>query len=116
MNQSEEILQSVGEMTEYAKQFTKDQVRYIKLEVAERMAKVVSELATSIALVFVGLIVAFFLSLTIGIWLGELLNSFVAGFGIITICYLIIGCLIVVFKQKIITNPVISLIVEKMLD
>ena len=116
VNQSEELLESIGETTEYIKQYTQDQIRYIKLEVAERTAKVISELATSIALVFVGMVVILLLSLTLGLWLGNLFQSYVVGFGIVSSLYLVIGVLIMLFKRKMITNPIIALVVQKMLD
>ncbi len=116
MRPTEELLENLGETTEYARHYVEKQFDYVRLEVAERTAKVTSTLVTVIAVTFFVLLVIIMLSLTLGFYLGSLFGSYALGFLAVTGIYFVIALLIYIFRQAIITNPILSLIIKTMLN
>lgn len=116
MKATEEILQNVGETTEYARQYTKKQIEYVQLLVAERTAKVTSILVTSLAVTFIGLLIVIMLSFTLGFYLGDLFESYPIGFLCVTGIYLLLGIIIYSMRQQLVTNPILTKIIKAMLD
>lgn len=116
MKATEELLEQVGETTEYARQFAQKQYDYIRLVVVERTAKVASTLITTLAVTFFALLVVIMLSLTLGFYLGSLLKSYPLGFLIVAGLYAIFAFVIYALRRQIVTNPIVSLIIKDMLD
>ncbi len=73
----------------------------LKLDTYERIGKVVAVLSYGIILLFLVFFTILFISLTLGSWLGTLLNSTAYGFGIIALLYLLLIALIIKNKEKI---------------
>lgn len=116
MNVTDELLENIGETTEYARTYAEKQFDYIRLEVAERTAKVTSTLITVIAVTFFVLLVIIMLSFTLGFYLGDLLKSYPLGFLIVTGIYFVVALLVYALRRQIVTNPILHLIIKAMLD
>lgn len=109
-----ELLSSTGETVEYTKQYIQQQINYLRLDTAERIAKTTSSLIT-IGIVAVTILVFFiFLSIAFGFYLGALLNSNAVSFLIVAGLYLLLVVILVFFKKSILTNPILSLIIKEM--
>lgn len=115
MKATEELLENVGETTEYARQFAQKQYDYIRLGVVERTAKVASTLITTIAVTFFALLVIIMLSLTLGFYLGNLLKSYPIGFLIVAGLYAVLAFTVYALRRQIITNPILSMIIKDLL-
>ncbi|MFN7119936.1 MAG: phage holin family protein [Saprospiraceae bacterium] len=116
MRPTEELLENIGETTEYARHYVEKQFDYVRLEVAERTAKVTSTLVTVIAITFFVLLVIIMLSLTLGFYLGDVFESYSLGFLAVTGIYFVIALVIFALRRSIITNPILSMIIKAMLD
>lgn len=116
MSATEELLENVGETTEYARQFAQKQYDYMRLIVAERTAKVASTLLTTLAVTFFILLLVIMLSLTLGFYLGNLLKSYPLGFLIVAGFYAILAFVVYALRRQLITNPILSMIIKEMLD
>lgn len=116
MKGTEEILENVGETTEYARQYAQKQYDYIRLGIVERTAKVASTLITTLAVTFLVMLVIVMLSLTLGFYLGNLLQSYPLGFLIVAGLYSVIAFVVFMLRRQIITNPIVSMIIKDLLD
>ena len=116
MKTPEEILHSAGETVEYARQYIHQQGDIIRLEAAERTAKVTSSLITAMVLGIIGLLVLVMLSIAIGFWLSSITGSPAKAFLIIAIAYIIIGTLLFFFRRAIITNPSLDFVLDAFFD
>jgi len=116
MKITEELLENVGETSEYARQFAQKQYDYIRLVVAERTAKVASTLVTVIAVTFFAILVIIMLSLTLGFYLGNLMKSYPLGFLTVTGFYLVLALVVYSMRRQIVTNPILTMIIKAMLD
>ena len=78
----------------------------LKLNTYERTGKVISVLSYGLVLLFLAFFCILFLFLALGFYLGEILNSIGAGFGIVAVLYVLIILLTIKNKQKISTKIV----------
>ncbi len=112
---TEELLSSTGETIEYGKMYLEQKMDFYRLETSKRLAKTTSNLATVAVMGFLGMMVVLFLSIAGGLFLGAFLGSYGLAFLIITGLYILAVVIIYFFKKEIITNPILSLVIEEML-
>ncbi|MFK8007574.1 MAG: phage holin family protein [Saprospiraceae bacterium] len=113
---TDELLSSAGETMEYGKIYVEQKMDFYRLEMSKRLAKTVSNLATVAVMGFLVMMVVIFFSLALGLILGTFLGSYGYAFLAITGFYVLAVLLIYFFKRKIITNPILSLVIREMLD
>lgn len=116
MNTREEVLQTAGETFEYANQYVQKQIELFKLESAEKIAKSTSSIITLAVIGFLATLVTIMLSIAVGFALGDMLGSYALGFLVITGIYTIIALLVYSFKRQLVTNPVLSAVLESFFD
>jgi len=75
-----------------------------ELKVKEQMVQIISSLATLGLILMLGIIMLFFFSLALGFYLNSLFDSSFLGFALIGSVYLLIAIMLMVFKDKLITN------------
>lgn len=91
------------------------EVRYrlAKIDATEKIVLMFSFFITLIIIVLMAAAVMTFLSFSLAYYLGSLLSSRYLGFLIVSGIYLFIGAIVVIFKQKLITNPVLKMMFSK---
>ncbi len=116
MTEKERLAEVSGETLEYGRQYLKQQYEYARLEVGEKTAKV-SALILSFVVLFVlfGLVVLFG-SLGLGLYLGRQWQSYSLAFGAITAFYLILAVIFLLLRKWLLTNPLLNLLLRKLLD
>ncbi len=113
---TEEMLSSAGETFEFARAYVEQQRDYIRLETSKRLAKTTSNLATLLIIAILGFMVFLFFCIAVGLLLGNLWGSYAMAFFFVTGVIALTTFLIYFFKDKIITNPIVALIVRDLLD
>ena len=116
MQTPEEILHSAGETVEYARQYLQQQGDIIRLEAAERVAKVTSSLITAMVLGVIALLVMVMLSIAAGFWLASELASPAQAFLLIAVAYVLLGGLLFILRRTIITNPSLDFVLDAFFD
>ena len=116
MKNTEEVLHTAGETVEYARQYLQQQGDIIRLEAAERTARVTSSLITAIVLAVLGLLVLVMLSIAAGFWLAQTLGSAALAFLCIAGVYAVVATLLYVFKRQLITNPALNFVLTAFFD
>jgi VIT1/CCC1 family predicted Fe2+/Mn2+ transporter len=111
-----ELLSTTGETIEYARQYIQQQVQYLRLETAKRIAMTTSSLITLGVVGVLILMVVIFLSIALGFYLGALFNSYALAFLIIAGVYFLVVVLVIYFKKEIVTNPILNMVIKNMLD
>ncbi|MBK9335318.1 MAG: phage holin family protein [Lewinellaceae bacterium] len=112
MKDTEPLLESAGETAEYIRQYVKLQVDYFRLETAERIAKVTSSVMAMLALGALGLIALLMLSLAAAFYLGNLWHSYTLAFLCVAGFYIALALLIQLFKDRWLTNPLLTSIIR----
>lgn len=107
------LMESVGETTAYVQQYIEQKIKLTKLEAAEKSAVMISEVITGITLMLIGSQVILLATITIGLFLGQWLDSYPLAFLILTIFYILVGIITWMMRRSLITNPVVSIVVTK---
>ena len=81
------------------KEYITTKAELTRLTVIEKLTTLISSLIADVIVVSAALLTFFFASLALGFYLGQLLNSYGAGFGIVALLYLAIA-LIINYKKK----------------
>lgn len=105
---TEELLQSASETATYLREYIRLQLDYLRLDLAERIAKVASILAVFMV---VGALLAlgfFMITIALALLLGAWWNSYASGFLAIAGLYLLLAVLLATFKEPLLTNPLLS--------
>ncbi|MCC6460205.1 MAG: phage holin family protein [Saprospiraceae bacterium] len=116
MKDTEQFLEAAGETAEYAKQYVKLQLDYLRLESAEKIAKTASSLIASLVVATLGLITLLMLSLAAGFFLGQLWGSYGLAFLAVAGFYALLALLVLVFKERWLTNPILTQIIRSFFD
>ncbi len=112
MKDTESVLESAGETAEYAKQYAKLQLDYLRLEAAEKLAKATSALFATLVIAALGLIALIMLTLAAGFYLGRLWDSFPLAFLSVAGFYVALVVLVLLFKERWLTNPLLTSIIR----
>ena len=97
--------EQAGEIFGYAKLFGQQQVKLIKLDLAERFSRVTSGLALILVLFIIVLFILLLLTIALGLYLGDIWDSYSKAFLVISGFYTVVGMLLIVFKRNLIINP-----------
>lgn len=115
-NEGNKILEQAGESLEYAKQYISNQKNLLKLEIAERTAKVASSLVLVASVAVLGLLVIGFLSVAAAFFIGDTLESTALGFTIVGGFYLFSAVVIFWLRERLLINPVLSRVIKSFFD
>lgn len=116
MEEKDNLLEKAGETFEYAKLFAEQKADLLKLDIAERGSKMISDTVTKIILGLFGLTAFFFISVAFALALGVWLGSSALGFAVASLVYIAIGALLYLFRKRLITDPVITYVIRNMYD
>ncbi|NNC93921.1 MAG: phage holin family protein [Chitinophagales bacterium] len=116
MKQHQDLFENAGESFEYGKLYIQKQLQLLRLETSERIAKSASNLiALGVVAAFVFLALVMF-TIAVGFWLTSILGSEVTAFFIVSGFYLLLAGIVYIFKNNLITNPVLNIVLDSILD
>lgn len=93
-----------------AKEYVKLQADYLKVLSIEKLTVVVSSLLVVVLslIFFMGML--FYLFFTLAYFLAPFVGGLAASFGIITLMYVLLLALLLIFRKKLVFNPVLRLL------
>src|SRR5205809_73195 len=86
------------------KQYIDQRILLFRLQVTEKITRIAATLITAIVLTVIGVFLLIFISITAGLWLGEIMGSNAAGFGIVALFYFVVFLFVILFLRKILQN------------
>ncbi|MCS6929639.1 MAG: phage holin family protein [Saprospiraceae bacterium] len=114
--ETEEILQSVGETVGHLREYVQLQLEYFRLDLAERFARALAGLALAIAVGILLIFSLFMATVALALFLGARWQSLPLGFLAVSGVYLLLTALVVVFKESLLINPLLSNLVKTFLQ
>ena len=105
-------MESTGEAYGYVKAYIEQQVEYAKLDVAERISTAISSAITTIVVLQLVFFFCGFLSIALGIYVGQRMDSYVKGFLLVGGIYALFTIVLIIFRRPLVTNPVVSRIIK----
>ena len=98
------LQQLLAELKKYA-ELQKD---YVKLHLVEKLTILISTLILVFILLILGIIALFYLSFTLAYVLAPHVGGLMASYGIITGCIILLILLIVLFRKRLIVQPMVN--------
>ena len=106
----------VEDLIEKAQTYFKTSVQLIKLKATDKLAEIISNLASGFIIVII--LALFFVNLNIAIALliGDLLGKPWMGFILVSLIYAIIGFIIYLFRNKWIKRPICNSLIKELIS
>lgn len=97
-------------------QYLKDRLLLLKLQTAEKSARLSGMMASFVVIAFLSFFVLMFISLMAGYFFAGLTGSMFYGFGIVALFYVLLLALVFVFKKKYIETLVSNVVIKVFFD
>jgi hypothetical protein len=104
----------VGELRQLITEYFDARLKLIKLETFEKIAKVTAVLFSSLVVALLAFFLLFFLSMSLGFYLGKIFDSLALGFLSVTGLYLILFVLVLLMKKDLLEEFLIERIIGEL--
>jgi hypothetical protein len=104
----------ISELRQLITEYFDARLKLIKLETFEKIAKVTAVLFSSLVVALLGFFLLFFLSMSLGFFLGKVFDSMALGFLSVTGLYLILFMLVLFMKKDLMENFLIERIIGEL--
>lgn len=93
---------------EECKQYASMRFDLLRLELLEKLSKIISLILLVIVCIFIATIIFTYLSVLLLLWLNEIFSSMIPGVCIVAGIYAVVLAIILIFKDKIFLNPIVG--------
>lgn len=104
----------ISELRQLITEYFDARLKLIKLETFEKIAKVTAVLFSSLVVALLGFFLLFFLSMSLGFFLGKVFDSYALGFLSVTGLYLILFVLVLIMKKDLLEEFLIERIIGEL--
>ena len=115
MLSSDKNVESIAQLIEVLKHYLGLQTEYVKLDVIDKVVKLVTALTVSIVFIILGVAVLFYLSFAIVHWLEPFIGLAWAFF-LLAMLYLLLMILVCVFRKAWIERPLVRFLANTLLN
>lgn len=113
---SEKVKTYIDNVTNDLKDIAQLELELVKVRTAKTIGLKGSEVLSKLVLILL-LLAAFFLSMiTLALYLGDLLGEWYLGFGIVSVAYLFLFTLLVIFKRTLLKKPICNSIIKNIFN
>ncbi|RBQ05784.1 phage holin family protein [Pedobacter miscanthi] len=107
---------SIEDLVDDAKGFLEARVEYTRLYLVEKVSKVFADLVTSTAVIVCFILAFLFGSVTLALYLSDVLGSYAGGFGCVSLFYILLAIIVYLTKDKYIEKAIINVAIRKYFD
>ncbi|MBC7903815.1 MAG: phage holin family protein [Gemmatimonadaceae bacterium] len=104
------------DLHDLVQQYIADRLLMIKLQMAEKSARVVSLVFTGFGIALLSFFVLLFLGLMGGYYFTQLTDSHVAGFGIMAGIFLLLALIMIALRKKVISKFISDMVIRIFFD
>jgi len=104
----------ITELRQLITEYLDARLKLIKLETFEKTAKVTAVLFSSLVVALLGFFLLFFLSMSLGFYLGKVFESMALGFLAVTSLYLLLFVLVLLMKKDLMEKFLIERIIGEL--
>lgn len=94
--------------------YAETSIELYRLQAIDATGSIISNLVTRTLFILVLATFLFFFNLSLGFFIGKLLDSYYLGFLIVSTFYLLIGVVLYIMRHKWIKNPINDLVLSKL--
>lgn len=99
-----------------AKVYLDNRIEYTRLSLVEKGAKIMADLITNTVVIFCFVLAFLFASITLALYLSEVLNSFTEGFGLVAAIYLLLSIIVWIAKGRYIEKLLVNMFIRTYFD
>ncbi|MFW0714785.1 phage holin family protein [Pedobacter sp. N23S346] len=103
----------IEDIFEDAKGYLEARVEYTRLYLLEKVSKIFADLVTSTAVIVCFTLAFLFGSVTLALFLSSVLGSYTAGFGCVSLIYILLAVIVYLTKDKYIEKAIINIAINK---
>ncbi|MFC3561081.1 phage holin family protein [Pedobacter jamesrossensis] len=107
---------SIEDLVDDAKGFLEARVEYTRLHLLEKVSKIFADLVTSTAVIVCFILAFLFGSVTLALYLSDVLGSNAGGFGCVSLVYILLAVIVYLTKDKYIEKAIINVAIRKYFD
>ena len=107
---------SIEDLVDDAKGFLEARVEYTRLYLVEKVSKIFADLVTSTAVIVCFILAFLFGSVTLALYLSDVLGSYAGGFGCVSLFYILLAVIVYLTKDKYIEKAIINVAIRKYFD
>jgi hypothetical protein len=96
-----------------AKEYLETRLEIFRLNGIRMASKSAGYFVWLIISLFLIFLIILFLGVTVGFWLSKLTDSFIIGFGLVTIALILICVILTVFRKKLFLEPLMQMILDR---
>ncbi|RYE28707.1 MAG: hypothetical protein EOP42_16135 [Sphingobacteriaceae bacterium] len=96
------------------KDYVETRITLLKYKATDQATNIAASVIAYTILAVLGLLILLFASVTLALGLGALIGSYWAGFGCVTLIFIILAVLVLVLKAKYIEAPLIGFFISKL--
>ena len=115
MFSSDKNVESIAQPIEVLKDYIGLQKEYLKLDVIDKIVRLVTALTLTIVLVFLGIAVLFYLSFAVVYWLTPLIGTGWAFF-LISLAFLVLFLLVCIYRKPWIERPLVRFLTNTLFN
>ena len=104
------------ESTDAIKRYLQDKLLLLKLQLTEKIAKLISVMFACLMIAVLIFFIILFLSIMAGFYFASLTGSNFWGFGIVAAFYLILLIIIIILRKRVLQKSIINMIIAVMFE
>lgn len=113
---SDKNIDNLQQLLTEVKKYVSLQKDYVQLHLVEKLTVLASSLILVFVLLVLGIIALFYLSFTLAYVLEPHVGGLMASYGIITGCILLLILIIVIFRKRLIVQPMVNFLANLLLN
>ena len=113
MSQPDNLGAFISENKALVKEYLETRMEIYRLQSLRVFSKSAGYFAWIIVSLFLAFLIVLFTGMVVGFWFSTLFNSYIEGFGLVTLLLLALFLLIAVFRKSLFVNPVIQSIIQR---
>jgi len=106
----------IEDLVNDAQGYLETRVEYTRLYLVEKASKIFADLVTSTAVIVCFILAFLFGSVTLALFLSDILGSYAAGFGCVSLVYIVLALIVYLTKNKYIEKAIINIAIRKYFD
>ncbi|WP_316816841.1 phage holin family protein [Pedobacter nyackensis] len=99
---------SIEDLFDDAKDYVDTRVEYTRLYLVEKVSKIFADIVTNAAVIICFVLAFLFGTLTLALFLSDILGSYARGFGCVAMIYLLLALIVYYAKDKYIEKAIIN--------
>lgn len=104
---------NVEEIFSDARVYLEKRAEYLRLHMVATASKIFADVVTNLTVAIFFAMAFVFGSVTLALWLSDLMESYTCGFGMVTLVYLLLAVIVFLTKEKYIEKGIVNFVIKK---